>query len=175
MIADGDAVYFVTYRKGHSAEIWSSDGTEEGTRPLIELPGGFVAGPPRRLGNRWVFPAAVSGQPVALWTAGEGFSAAAPLTVCDSGECPAFESFFSESSTAPQLFLGEDATHGLELWVTDGTGPGTRRSPTPAPAPARGSAPYPAPPRGSASPPAGPGSAPIRAPRLSTRPGTSSG
>jgi ELWxxDGT repeat protein len=121
IIADGDAVYFVTHRKGHGAEIWRSDGTEGGTRPLIELPG-VVADPPRRLGNRWVFPAAVSGQPTGLWTADEGFSAVAPLTACDGGECPVFESFFFESSTMSQLFLGEDAAHGLELWVTDGRG-----------------------------------------------------
>ncbi len=122
MFADGDAVYFVTYRRGHGAEIWRSDGTEEGTRPLIALPGTFVAGQPRRLGDRWIFPAAVSGQPTALWTAGEGFSAAAPLTGCGGGECPVFGSYFSEPSATPQLFLGEDAAHGLELWVTDGRG-----------------------------------------------------
>ncbi len=137
MIADGDAVYFVTHRQGHGAEIWRSDGTEAGTRPLIELPG-FIGYPPRRLGNRWIFSAAVSGQPFTLWTADEGFSAAAPITVCDGGECPAFESFFSESSTAPQLFLGEDAAHGLELWATDGTGPGTRRLADACPGPCPG-------------------------------------
>jgi ELWxxDGT repeat protein len=125
VFADGDAVYFVTHRKGHGAEIWRSDGTEGGTRPLIELPGTFVASQLRRLGNRWIFPAAVSGQPFTLWTADEGFSTAAPLTVCDGGECPVFERFFSEASTTSQLFLGEDAAHGLELWATDGRG--TRR------------------------------------------------
>jgi ELWxxDGT repeat protein len=125
MIADGDAVYFVTHRQGHGAEIWRSDGTEGGTRPLTELPGVFLTDSPRRLGDRWIFPAAVSGQPVALWTAGEEFAAAAPITACEGGECPVFDSFFSESSTTPQLFLGEDAAHGLELWVTDGRG--TRR------------------------------------------------
>jgi len=138
IFADGDEVYFLTHRKGHGTEIWRSDGTEGGTRPLTELPVVFVTDSPRRLGKRWVFLAAVSGQPATLWTAGEGFSSAAPLTVCDGGECPAFRGFFSEPSTTPQLFLGEDAVHGIELWVTDGTGPGTRRLSDACPGPCPG-------------------------------------
>jgi ELWxxDGT repeat protein len=126
-VADGDAIYFETHRTGHGAEIWRSDGTEAGTRPLAELPpGSVIVQPPRRLGDRWIFPAAFSGQPATLWTAGEGFARAAPLTSCEGGECPAFRGFLTESPTAPsQLFAGEDAAHGLELWVTDGRG--TRR------------------------------------------------
>ncbi len=54
--ADGDAVYFVTHRQGHGAEIWRSDGTEGGTRPLTELPGVFLTDSPRRLGDRWISP-----------------------------------------------------------------------------------------------------------------------
>ncbi|MEO6193008.1 MAG: hypothetical protein ABIS20_08365 [Thermoanaerobaculia bacterium] len=125
-IADGDAVYFETHRTGHGTEIWRSDGTEGGTLPLIELPPGvLMTEPPHRLGDRWVFPAAVRGQPVVLWTAGEGFAQAAPLTACAGGDCPVFQTFFTDSPTGPQLFAGEDSAHGLELWITDGSS--TRR------------------------------------------------
>jgi ELWxxDGT repeat protein len=126
--ADGDAVHFETHRTGHGTEIWRSDGTEGGTGPIAELPPGVLTTqPPHRVGDRWVFPAAVSGQPVVLWTAGEGFAQAAPLTACAGGDCPVFQTFFTDSPTGPQLFAGEDAAHGLELWITDGTGFGTRR------------------------------------------------
>lgn len=128
LAAVGDAVYFVTNRNGRGTEIWRSDGTESGTRPLIELPPGVLATTPERIGERWVFSAQGNGQGPSLWTAADGeLRRAAPMSVCDGGGCPIFRGFLSKPGSGGWLFAGEDAAHGAELWVTDGTGGGTRR------------------------------------------------
>ena len=125
LTAIGDEVVFTAFRTGHGQEVWRSDGTESGTRPVIELPPSQFWGIPERLpGNRWLFPASlVSGSPLALWTADDDFTHAAPLAGCDGGACPSFEGFLSPS--LPHLFVGRDDVHGAEHWITDGTGAGT--------------------------------------------------
>ncbi len=137
LAAVGEAVYFVTHRSGHGTEIWRSDGTESGTRPLIELPPGVPATTPDRIGEHWVFSAQVNGQP-GLWTADGELSHAAPMTGCDGGGCPIFRGFLSRPSSGGWLFVGEDAAHGAEIWVTDGTGGGTRRLSDACPGPCSG-------------------------------------
>ncbi|MFL6233967.1 MAG: ELWxxDGT repeat protein [Thermoanaerobaculia bacterium] len=120
MVAFGDAVYFRTRRAGHGVEIWRSDGTEAGSRPLIELPSGVTdIGKLDRLAGRWIFPG--YGTPSGFWTADDAFTQAAPLTGPSPGE------LLSPPGGATLLFAGTDADHGTELWITDGTGPGTRR------------------------------------------------
>jgi ELWxxDGT repeat protein len=138
LAAEGDAVDFVTYRQGHGAEVWHSDGTVEGTRPLLELPAGLYPDPPHRLGARWIFPVASASQPTLLWTAGEGLAQAAPLAGCDGGDCPGFHGFLAGPEGGRQLFAGEDAAHGVEIWSTDGTPAGTRRLADSCPGPCSG-------------------------------------
>jgi ELWxxDGT repeat protein len=127
MAAFGDAVYFFAHRPGHNAEIWRSDGTRPGTRPLIELP---AAADPvlnlQRIGGHWLFLSAPPGQPETFWTVDDGFTRAAPLTGCDGG-CPDFAGSLTAPGPATWLFIGKDPFHGEEAWITDGTGPGTRR------------------------------------------------
>jgi ELWxxDGT repeat protein len=97
MAGFGDAVYFFAHRPGHDTEIWRSDGTRPGTRPLIELPA--AAGPAfnlQRIGGHWLFLSAPPGQPAVFWTVDDGFTRAAPLAGCDGG-CPEF----AGSLTAP--------------------------------------------------------------------------
>jgi ELWxxDGT repeat protein len=127
MAAFGDAVYFFAHRPGHNAEIWRSDGTRPGTRPLIELPA--AASPVlnlQRIGGHWLFLSALPGQPETFWTVDDGFTRAAPLTGCDRG-CPEFAGPLTAPGPATWLFIGKDPFHGEEAWITDGTGPGTRR------------------------------------------------
>src|SRR5436305_1000717 len=127
MAAFGDAVYFFAHRPGHNAEIWRSDGTRPGTRPLIELP---AAADPvlnlQRIGGHWLFLSAPPGQPETFWTVDDGFTRAAPLTGCDGG-CPDFAGSLTAPGPATWLFIGKDPFPGEEAWITDGTGPGTRR------------------------------------------------
>ena len=127
MAAFGDAVYFFAHRPGHNAEIWRSDGSRPGTRPLIELPA--AAGSAldlQRIGGHWIFLSAPPGQPAVFWTVDDGFTRAAPLTGCDGG-CPEFAGFLTDPGPATWLFTGKDPFHGAEPWITDGTGAGTRR------------------------------------------------
>ncbi len=129
LFVDRDAAYFVTHRKRHGTEIWRSDGTVEGTGPVFELPAGlFLAATPQRLGERWLLSVNSSQRQRAfLWTADAGFTRAAPLTGCGDGGCPSFAGFLTSPSNGPRLFAGADGDHGIEPWITDGTGAGTRR------------------------------------------------
>ncbi len=126
LAAFGDAVYFETQRTGHGGEIWRSDGTETGTGPLLELPGAGQIQELQPLGGRWIFSVSPPGGPAALWTADGGLTQASPLTGCDEG-CPDFAGFIDVLANGAWLFAGTDAAHGTEPWITDGTGPGTRR------------------------------------------------
>jgi len=123
----GDAVYFFAHRPGHNAEIWRSDGSRPGTRPLIELPAAAgSASNLQRIGGHWLFLSALPGQPETFWTVDDGFTRAAPLAGCDGG-CPEFAGSLTAPGPATWLFIGKDPFHGEEAWITDGTGPGTRR------------------------------------------------
>lgn len=122
--ASGDAVYFTLRPGGHRLEIWRSDGTSQGTRPLTQLPPEvYTASHFQRVGRRWLFVADEGGD--TLWTAEEGFRNPAPLD-CPGGRCPSvYEPPYSPASGV-WLFSSYD-DHGVALWSTDGTGPGTRR------------------------------------------------
>jgi ELWxxDGT repeat protein len=123
MLTSGDSLYFKTARPGHGVEIWRSDGTEAGTRPAIELPPSVgLIGDLRRLGEKWIFSVSSGG----IWTADGDLTQAAPLTGCDGGACPAIAFFLASPGAGKWLFASDDPVHGVEPWVTDGTGPGTR-------------------------------------------------
>jgi ELWxxDGT repeat protein len=126
LAAFGDAVYFETRRDGHGGEIWRSDGTEAGTRPLLETPGGTQIQDLHPLGGRWIFSVSPPGGPAALWTADGGLTQGSPLAGCPEG-CPGFTGSIDFLANGAWLFAGADAAHGTEPWVTDGTGPGTHR------------------------------------------------
>ncbi|MFL6262854.1 MAG: ELWxxDGT repeat protein [Thermoanaerobaculia bacterium] len=125
MTAADDAVYFPVRRPGHDTEIWRSDGTKTGTRRLIQLPGGEQISGFHRLGGRWIVTVSRgSSGPADLWTVGNGFTQAA-LIRCGDAACP--DTWLSLAEVPGRwIFAGEDADHGIEPWVTDGTGPGTR-------------------------------------------------
>jgi ELWxxDGT repeat protein len=126
LAAFGDAVYFEARRDGHGGEIWRSDGTEAGTGPVLEVPGDRALQDLHPLGGRWIFTVSPPGGPAALWTADAGFTQGSPLAGCPEG-CPAFIGSIDFLANGSWLFAGADAAHGTEPWVTDGTGPGTRR------------------------------------------------
>jgi ELWxxDGT repeat protein len=150
--AFGDAVYFKVLNRGDRAEIWRSDGTEAGTRPLIGLPEDQVQnlGELHRLAGRWIFPIAPQGHinsdPSVLWTADDGFAHAAPLTGCAGGACPALAGPLADLGAGRWLFAGRDPVHGVEPWITDGTGPGTRLLADVCPGDCDGVVPYDTPP-----------------------------
>ncbi|HEX4965557.1 MAG TPA: hypothetical protein VF173_32405 [Thermoanaerobaculia bacterium] len=115
-------------------QYWSSDGTEMGTRRWLGFPmqgdpgsGPQIAASLRRTGTHWVISAPAKGGAQVLWTSPSFLSSASLLTGCDGG-CPAVVSFVAaETHGGGLLFVGADPQYGQELWITDGTGPGTRR------------------------------------------------
>lgn len=123
MAAWGDAVFFGHQADGHPFEIWRSDGTRQGTRPLRELPPEIDEGIDhlQRFGRGWLFWAndedAVGYG--AWWTAGDDFQNAVPLTLRCDGGCP--DVVESPRNAGPGLwfFIGyQDDRFGL--WSTNG-------------------------------------------------------
>jgi ELWxxDGT repeat protein len=121
LVAVGDVAYFFGSNNG---ELWTSDGTPEGTHPVPGFPAGVFPDLTtlQRLGGRWLFLSYAR-----IWTAGDGFSGAAPLTGCEGGACPGVLQILPDTDPGRRLFIGKDPAHGIELWITDGTGAGTRR------------------------------------------------
>lgn len=121
-------VYFIGIEKRRSAQLWTTDGTARGTRRLTSFPllppgGGYVYPAPGEMlavGGRLLF----IGPDHRLWTTRGTSSSTQPLAGC-TGECPHIGSFLPAGG---RLFFS-DWSHSdrQELWVTDGTGAGTRR------------------------------------------------
>jgi ELWxxDGT repeat protein len=130
MLAYGDAVYFLKQgpARTNPIEIWTSDGTESGTGSRISIPAGDFGYGLDRAGSSWMF--WVNGPDLTEipWTVDDAFTRAAPLSGCEGGSCPQrFGQFLDQLPGGGRLLVAGDAAHGDELWITDGTGPGTRR------------------------------------------------
>jgi ELWxxDGT repeat protein len=122
----GHGVFFVADRSGTGREPWFTDGTAAGTVLLADvIPGGgssnarFLA----RVGSRLLFHHEV-GIPVVppLWVTDGTPTGTAGIASGLRVEpwSPAL------SLGAGALFVGSDASHGRELWFSDGTAAGTR-------------------------------------------------
>lgn len=128
LFALGDAVFFFAYRPDFGAEIWRSDGTPAGTGPRVEMPAAVYIAGQQHVGSHWLLSVGSrSSLDLTLWTASDDFSHAEPLSGCDGGACPSLVQLFASTGDGLLLFAGTDATHGTELWITDGTGGGTHR------------------------------------------------
>lgn len=113
-------------RGANGWELHASDGSRAGTRELADLcPGECDGWPsrPRMLGDRIFFEATDSWANRQLWTADLPEMQASQLTVppARTGHYPGF--FPPEVVRVPTgwLFAATDATHGFELWRSDGT------------------------------------------------------
>ncbi len=119
-------VVFTGLRDTSQPNLWLTDGTPSGTVRLTDAPRNAVHWTPREdqiatAGKRIVF---IAGS--RLWASGGSPATTNVLGRCPEG-CPEVP---SESSLVPVgnrlLFAGKDDAHGTDLWVSDGTGPGTR-------------------------------------------------
>ena len=135
-VPDGKgAVVFAAVEDSNVVDLWRSDGTRAGTRPLTRFPtaslGTYVSPKLRQdqlaiAGSRVFFVAddGISGP--RLWSSRGWLTSTAPVSGC-AGSCPAV---LPDSSLVPLggrvVFAGRDVAHGSEPWVSDGTGPGTR-------------------------------------------------
>ncbi len=120
-------------------ELWATDGTAEGTRPVADIwpgggdsnPGGF--GPPGSffaLGDgRLLFAAADPFRGAELWVTdgtAEGTRLVADINRSASGFGGSFPSNFASLGGGRALFTATDGATGTEPWITDGTAEGTR-------------------------------------------------
>jgi ELWxxDGT repeat protein len=124
-IGDGK-VALVGIRDSSVPNLWVSDGTPTGTVRLTNAPTVEGRWVPRenqieKLGKRLVF---IAGS--RLWSSGGSLATTRAVSRCPGGcpEVPADSPLVRAGNRV--VFAGKDAAHGTELWVSDGTGPGTR-------------------------------------------------
>jgi ELWxxDGT repeat protein len=127
----GGRAWFVA-DDGHGEELWSSDGSVDGTRPATDFadPHPFQVVPLTAdklawLGGRLVFPTLYRGH-VRLWSTSANSSGAQRVAGCPEG-CPVVAPLPLAALGRRAVLVGLSHDAPAELWVTDGSGPGTRR------------------------------------------------
>jgi ELWxxDGT repeat protein len=126
--AIGDRVYFVANDGSHGLELWSSAGPESTLRRLTNLTDKQATiGNPEGAGNRIVFAVSQKYEAAKLWSTRGDLGSTAPVAGCP-GRCPAIDSDLAEVRPGRLVFKGYGGAAGHEdaIWVTNGTGAGTR-------------------------------------------------
>jgi ELWxxDGT repeat protein len=131
----GRRLYFLNFED--RGQLWTSDGSRRGTVRLTNFAptGSFAVLDATVLGNRLVFVADDTTQGQELWITDGTKSGTRTLT--NFSYAHSFTSFFTtQPPSIPHLarsalgdrvlFLANDGVHGLEPWISDGTGKGTR-------------------------------------------------
>lgn len=135
----GPTLVFLVWDAAHGGELWTSDGTAEGTALLIDAvpgPGSLFRGVSIDRYTEYNDAELVGAGTFAV-LAGETATAGEELWVTDGtalgtgllrdiypGDYPSTPRQFTRLGDRI-VFSAEDEEHGLELWVTDGTYPGT--------------------------------------------------
>jgi ELWxxDGT repeat protein len=135
----GPTLVFLVWDEAHGGELWTSDGTAEGTALLIDAvpgPGSLFRGVSidryteyndAELVGADTFAVLAGATPAAgeeLWVTDGTALGTGLLRDIYSGDYPSTPRQFTRLGNRI-VFSAEDEAHGLELWVTDGTYPGT--------------------------------------------------
>lgn len=132
----GGKLYFAGDAGGTGRELWTSDGTEAGTHLLKEIRPGSAAGlgdpngivtPFGVIGNRLLFPANDGVHGSELWVSDGTADGTRLLHEFVEGAAGMWDQrlLFFTLFGGRAYFAAQDAEHGNELWVTDGTNAGT--------------------------------------------------
>jgi ELWxxDGT repeat protein len=119
-----DRFYFAA-RPGKGNDLWSVGATRESLRRLTEFNdpnASFIS--VRKAGNRILIVAQRQSIEQRLWVYRGNSQSTALLSGC-AGGCPLIESDLAPLGQGSFVFKGSNKS-GEALWVTDGTGPGTR-------------------------------------------------
>ncbi|MFP2932174.1 ELWxxDGT repeat protein [Pyxidicoccus sp. 3LG] len=129
----GDDVYFAAWDAQAGLELWKSDGTAAGTARVADLNPGTAGSAPKGFAvhdGSLYFAATDAAAGTELWKS-DG-TAQGTMPVLDVA--PGADSALDEadpvtliSSPAGLFFMAREATHGVQLWKTDGTPQGTSR------------------------------------------------
>lgn len=131
-VGESRAMFFAT-TAANGTEVWVTDGTTSGTQMLLDINPGIESGLPNAfhaMGNgRYIFSANDGVHGSELWVtdttaAGTYMLSDINVGIASSVQSGPFGGFHSLTA-GKALFSGSDATHGYELWVTDGTVAGT--------------------------------------------------
>lgn len=129
MTAVGSGLYFTLESPTLGEELWWTDGTGGGTRPVADLRPGSGSSSPRDLTvfrGRLYFSADDGDHGRELWVSIDGTEAGTGL-VADVRPGPESSSPTELVSLGDRLaFVADDGVHGLELWEMDGSTAGTR-------------------------------------------------
>ncbi len=119
----GNKIYFYA-NDGEANGLWSSDGSEAGTVPVLpQMPGEPDSfSPIVEAGGARFFIPSIQGEPSSLWRT-DG-TPNGTFRVSPSGVRIANRKLVAVGNSV--YFVGSDEDHGQELWVTDGTVAGTR-------------------------------------------------
>ncbi|MEP7010102.1 MAG: hypothetical protein ABJC13_07250 [Acidobacteriota bacterium] len=111
---------------GQRRELWSSDGSEAGTTPLVQTAGflAFAATP----GGRFAFLREPVGEGYRPWVSDGTPAGTYPLSVAPfAGSFMQFQRRWLHLPGTDRIYFGGDRDGlGYELWTTDGTAGGTR-------------------------------------------------
>lgn len=118
-----DGRFYFTARPGKGNDLWSVGATRESLRRLTDLHNPMASfNSVRKAGSRILIVAQIN--PQRLWVSRGDSRSTAPLSGCPGG-CPDVQSELAPLGQGRFVFKGSNKS-GEALWVTDGTGKGTR-------------------------------------------------